>query len=220
MTALFVSMMLLQAPEVAYADVSAKYGLGDADRLMADGKFLEAAVAYRNLLLQPGDREAVRVPFALALFATGDNTAYAGVELRRAQKLYPDFVNLSIDAAALFGSRANLAKLAERTAREKAEGDGAEARIMLAFVWQLTGDTDAANAALAQYVQARSDDELAKAVRARLAPPPKKAEIAKAPPAAAPPPSRPVETLKAGEPVRAGARFLESPARPRAEIFE
>jgi len=208
---------LLQAAEVPYSEVSAKFQLGDADRMMREGKYLEAAVAYRNALLQPGDREAIRVPFALALFAHGD-TAYAGVELRRAQTLYADFGKLAIDAADLFGARATLARLGDRTVKEKPDGDGAETMAALAYVWHLIGETDSASTLIGKYVAARGEDAYARALKELLSPVREK----KPPPAPAPivASTAPVADARPGSPARAGARFLESPSRPRGEIFE
>src|SRR6185295_6597111 len=97
-----VLLSALLGQEPTYAELSRKHGLGAADQFMRDGKYLEAAVAYRNILLTAGDREVVRIPLALALLAKGD-AAYAGVEIRRAQMLVPEFLRLSIDPAELFG---------------------------------------------------------------------------------------------------------------------
>src|SRR5690349_18434507 len=123
MIQLMVLAALLQEP--TYADLSRKHGLGGADQLMRSGKYLEAAVAYRNILLTPGDREAVRIPLALALLAKGD-AVYAGIEVRRAHMLCPDFARLVIDPAELFGSKGVLLKAAEAVSGRTAEGDEAE----------------------------------------------------------------------------------------------
>jgi len=229
---MLLAALLLQAQlgpakvqaELPYADVSKKFQLGDADRLMRDGKFLEAAVAYRNALLQPGDRELVRIPFALALFAHGD-AGYAGVELRRASTLCDDFARLSLDAADLFGSRGALAKIADRIGREKPEGDGAERDAMLAFVLHLAGEEAAATDAVGRYAVSRGEDAFAKALRAKISGAPEKKPA---------PAGRDADKLqqrvdqiggapagtRAGEPARAGTRYLETPCRPRGEIIE
>src|SRR5436190_6836795 len=125
MSLLLCSVLLQQEP--TYAELSRKHGLGAADLLMRDGKYLEAAVAYRNILLTAGDREAVRIPLALALLAKGD-AAYAGVEIRRAQMLVPDFLKLSIDPAELFGSKGALVKAADAASAKSPETDAAEVR--------------------------------------------------------------------------------------------
>jgi hypothetical protein len=218
MSTLVLALFLQAAADLPYSEVSTKFALADADRLMRDGKYLEAAVAYRNALLQPGDREAIRVPFALALFAHGD-TAYAGVELRRAQTLYGDFTRLEIDAGDLFGTRGSLAKLADRAMKEKPDGDGAETQAALAYVWRLVGESDGATAALGRYVQSRGEDAFARALKGLLTPRDRKPPPAATPlpPAAAPPPT---ESARAGQPARAGVRFLENVSRPRGEIFE
>src|SRR5688500_6163211 len=109
MSLIFLAALLPQQ-DPTYADLSRKHGLGAADQLLKDGKFLEASVAYRNVLLTPGDREAVRIPLALALLAKGD-AAYAGIEIRRAHTLCPDFSKIALDPAALFGSKGVLTKV-------------------------------------------------------------------------------------------------------------
>src|SRR5579883_3051289 len=99
-------LVLALAPEdPTYAELSRKQGLATADRLMRDGKFLEAAVAYRNVLLTPGERDAV----------------YAGIEIRRAHMLYPDFCRLAIDPVALLGSRGVLTKAADQASQRENE---------------------------------------------------------------------------------------------------
>jgi hypothetical protein len=178
--------------------------------------------------LQPGDREAIRIPFALALFAHGD-ASYAGIELRRAHNLYEDFARVSIDAGELFGSRAALARLASRVTRERPEGDGAEVQAALAYVLHLSGDAEAASSALGSYAKVRGEDGYVRALRAR------QGEVAKKP-ASAPTPAaaegdlwKRVEQMDAvgrppaprmGEPARAGTKFQEPAVRPRGEIFE
>src|SRR6185503_19572576 len=110
MIALLVLTSLLAQQDPTYAELSKKHGLGAADQRLREGKFLEAAVAYRNVLMSPGDREAVRIPLAIALLAKGD-AVYAGIEIRRAHLLYPDFARVAIDAAELFGSKGALSKI-------------------------------------------------------------------------------------------------------------
>jgi hypothetical protein len=208
-----LSALLQQEP--TYADLSRKHGLGPADQLLRDGKFLEAAVAYRNVLLTPGDREAVRIPLALALLAKGD-AAYAGIELRRAHMLYPDFARLTIDPAQLFGSRGALAKVADAVAAKEPEGDLAEIQAALAYAYLVEGERDRSQAALVKYVQSRGNDAFARDLTSALA----KAATAKPAPAAPPPPAAaPAAPFRGGEPVRAGARFVEPDVRPRGEIL-
>jgi hypothetical protein len=211
MTLLLLSVLLLQQ-EPAYAELSKKHGLGSADQLMRDGKYLEAAVAYRNILLTPGDREAVRVPLALALLAKGD-AAYAGVEIRRAHMLYPDFAKLVIDTAELFKSKGALAKIAEAALARDSDGEGAEVNAMAAYAFFLEGDRERAQTALAKYAQSRGADAYVKDLKAALAKAPAAKPVAAATPAPAPAP------LKGGEPVRAGVRFIEPDVRPRGETL-
>jgi len=204
---------LLQQPDPTYAELSRKHGLAAADRHMRDGKFLEAAVAYRNVLMSPGDREAVRIPLAIALLAKGD-AVYAGIEIRRAHLLYPDFPRLSIDAAELLGSKGALAKIVDGLTGKAAEGDEAEVNAAAAYAYLIDGEKERSQASLTKYVQLRGNDAYAKDVKAVLAraPAAKPAVVAAAPAAAAP-------LAPAGAPVRAGIRFVDVEARPRGEIL-
>jgi hypothetical protein len=210
MIPLLLCAALLQQ-EPTYAEVSKKHGLGSADQLMRDGKYLEAAVAYRNVLLTPGDREAVRVPLALALLAKGD-AAYAGVEIRRAHMLYPEFSRLVIDPADLFKAKGGLAKLAEAALAKEPDGEGAELNAVAAYAFFLEGERERAQACLAKYAQSRGPDAYVKDLKAALAKSPAVKAVAAATPAP-PPPTR------GGEPVRAGARFIEPEVRPRGETL-
>jgi len=210
MICLLLCAMLLQQ-EPTYAEISKKNGLGSADQLMRDGKYLEAAVAYRNVLLSPGDREAVRVPLALALLAKGD-AAYAGVEIRRAHMLYPDFCRLQIDPVDLFKSKGALAKATEAALAREPDGEGAEMSAVAAYAFFLEGERDRAQAALAKYAQSRGADGYVKDLKAALAKSPVVKAVAAATPAPAPP-------LRGGEPVRAGVRFIEPDVRPRGETL-
>jgi hypothetical protein len=215
MIQLMVLAALLQEP--TYADLSRKHGLGAADQLMRSGKYLEAAVAYRNILLTPGDREAVRIPLALALLAKGD-AVYAGIEVRRAHMLCPDFARLVIDPAELFGSKGVLLKAAEAVSGKAAEGDEAEVNAAVAYAFLLEGERDRAQTALGKYAQLRGSDAFVRDVKAALS----KATAKAAPAAPAPPPSpsapAPV-AYRGGDPVRAGVRFVEPEVRPRGEIL-
>jgi len=210
---LFATLLAQQEP--TYAELSRKHGLGAADQRLREGKFLEAAVAYRNVLMSPGDREAVRVPLAMALLAKGD-AVYAGIEIRRAHLLYPDFSRLAIDAAELFGSKGALAKLVDARAGKAAEGDEAEVNAAAAYAYLIDGERDRAQAALTKYVQLRGSDAFAKDLKSMLARAP-----AGKPPAASPPATAaaPTPLTQGGAPVRAGTRFIESEARPRGEIL-
>jgi|SRR5579862_1509996 len=210
-----VLMLALAPEEPTYAELSRKQGLSSADRLMHDGKFLEAAVAYRNVLLTPGEREAVRIPLALALLAKGD-AVYAGIEIRRAHMLYPDFCRLAIDPAALLGSRGVLTKAADQASQRENEGDGAEVDAIAAYAYLLEGERDRAQAALGRYVQSRGQDAFAndlKAALSRLAGP-----VAAKPAEPAPAPG-PGSAAPKVEPVRAGVRYREPDVRPLGEIL-
>src|SRR5262245_53023340 len=170
MTALLL-LALLQAPpqpDPTYQDLSRKHGLGAADQMMKEGKYLEAAVAYRNILMTPGDREAVRIPLSLALLAKGD-AVYAGIEIRRAHLLYPDFSRLSIDAADLFGSRGALSRIVESNAAKAADGDEAEVSAAAAYAYLIDGDRERSQAALTKYAQLRGSDAFAKDVKGIVA---------------------------------------------------
>jgi hypothetical protein len=202
--------------DVSYTDISRKFNLAPADRLMKEGKYLEAAVAYRNLMLQSADREATRVPFALALLAKGD-ASYAGIELRRAHMLYPDFMRLRIDPAELFGSKGDLAKAAEAATRQKTEGDAAEVNAIIAYAWYLEGEQKRAQEALDRYIQARGADSMARDLRTMVAKTGAPAPAAAAPAAA--PPSPPAALIRTGEPTKAAFQFVEPEVKPRAEIF-
>lgn len=204
----FLSLLLQQEP--TYAELSRKHGLGAADQLLKEGKALEAAVAYRNILLTPGDREAVRIPLALALLAKGD-AVYAGIEIRRAHMLYPDFTRLVIDPAELFGSKGALAKVADAVATKAPEGDPAEVQAAIAYAYLLEGDRDRAQAALAKYAQSRGNDAFAKDLKAALE---KKS-------AAKPAGTAPVAAAmsRGGAPLRAGVRYVEPESRLRGEIL-
>jgi hypothetical protein len=210
-------LMLALAPEdPSYVELSKKQGLSAADKLMHDGKYLEAAVAYRNVLLTPGEREAVRIPLALALLAKGD-AVYAGIEIRRAHMLYPDFCRLAIDPVQLFGARGVLTKAADQAAQRENEGDGAEVDAITAYAYFLEGERDRAQAALARYVQSRGQDAFANDLKAALG---KLAAPVAAKPAApaAEPASVPAGAFKV-EPVKAGVRYREPEVRPLGEIL-
>jgi hypothetical protein len=207
---LFTALLFQQTP--TYPEISKKHGLGSADQLMRDGKYLDAAIAYRNSLLTPGDHEVVRVPLALALLAKGD-AAYAGVEIRRAHMLYPEFSRLVIDPADLFKSKGALAKLAEAALAKEADGEAAEVNAVAAYAFFLEGDRERAQAALAKYAQSRGTDAYVMDVKAALAKSPGVKAVAAATPAPTPTP------LRGGEPVRAGARFIEPDVRPRGETL-
>jgi hypothetical protein len=217
-----IAMMLLLAlaPEdPTYVELSRKQGLSAADHLMRDGKFLEAAVAYRNILLTPGEREAVRIPLALALLAKGDSV-YAGIEIRRAHMLYPEFCRLVIDPNELLGSRGVLTKAADQACQRETEGDGAEVDAIAAYAYFIEGERDRAQSALGRYVQSRGQDAFANDLRAALAKggaaaPAKPASPAPEP-VAAPTPVPPA--LKA-EPIKAGVKYREPEVRPLGEIL-
>ena len=214
MIALLILAPLLAQQEPTYAELSRKHGLGAADQRVREGKYLEAAVAYRNVLMSPGDREAVRIPLALALLAKGD-AVYAGIEIRRAHLLYPDFSRLLIDAAELFGTKGALAKIVESLSGKAAEGDEAEVNAAAAYAYLIDGERERSQAALAKYVQLRGTDAFSRDVKALLA----RAPAAK-PPSAEPPPAAASQPItKGGAPVRAGVRFVESESRPRGEIL-
>jgi Flp pilus assembly protein TadD len=215
MMQLMVLAALLQEP--TYADLSRKHGLGAADQFMRTGKYLEAAVAYRNILLTPGDREAVRIPLALALLAQGD-AVYAGIEVRRAHMLCPDFARIVIDPAELFGSKGTLLKAADAVAGRTMEGDEAEVNAAVAYACFLEGDRDRAQTALGKYAQLRGNDAFVRDLKAALAKVPAKATAAATTPPAAAPAAAPV-AYRGGDPVRAGIRFVEPEVRPRGEIL-
>jgi hypothetical protein len=202
-----LSALLQQDP--TYAELSRKHGLGAADQLLKEGKALEAAVAYRNIMLSPGDREAVRVPLALALLAKGD-AVYAGIEIRRAHMLYPDFLRLLLDPAELFGTKGALAKAADAVASREPEGDPAEVQAALAYAYLLEGDRDRAQAALTKYAQSRGSDAFVKDMKTALEKRSASKASGTAPPAPAP--------FRGGTPLRAGVRSVEPEVRPRGEI--
>jgi hypothetical protein len=210
---LFAALLAQQEP--TYAELSRKHGLAAADQRLREGKYLEAAVAYRNVLMSPGDREAVRVPLAMALLAKGD-AVYAGIEIRRAHLLYPDFPRLAIDAAELFGSKGALSKIVDARAGKAAEGDEAEVNAAAAYAYLIDGERDRATAALTKYVQLRGSDAFAKDLKSMLGRAP-----AGKPPAAPPPTTAAAATplTQGGAPVRAGTRFIESEVRPRGDIL-
>lgn len=210
-----VVLAVLLQKDPTYAEISRKQGLGAADQLMRDRKYLEAAVAYRNVLLTPGDREAVRVPLALALLAKGD-AAYAGVEIRRAHMLYPDFLRLAVDAAELFGTKGTLAKAAEAALAKEPDGESAEVNAAAAYAFLVEGDRDRAQAALSKYAQLRGSDAFAKDLKSAIA---KVAPPKAAPPAAPPAAATAQLPFRGGEPVRAGVVFLEPEVRPRGETL-
>jgi len=212
---LMVLAALLQEP--TYADLSRKHGLGGADQLMRSGKYLEAAVAYRNILLTPGDREVVRIPLALALLAKGD-AVYAGIEVRRAHMLCPDFARIVLDPTELFGSKGALIKAVEATVGKTAEGDEAEVNAAIAYACFLEGERDRAQTALGKYAQLRGSDAFVRDLKAALAKVPAKATAAAAPAAPPAPAAAPV-AYRGGDPVRAGVRFVEPEVRPRGEIL-
>jgi hypothetical protein len=145
---------------VAYRELSSQYRLADADAKMLAGKYLEAAVLYRTALLESGDRDAVRVPFALALLGNGDAT-YAGIEIRRAAKFFEGFARLRVAPEELFPSREELAELA-RTAAESAD---AEALIAAAYARILLGDRRGAHEAINRYASQRNEPALVRALR-------------------------------------------------------
>lgn len=224
MTAALVAL-LLAPQQVSYEELSKKLNLGGADRLMREGKYLEAAVAYRNVLLQPGDHEAVRIPFAIALFMHGD-PAYAGTELRRAQSLAADFGRLKINLADLVGTRVVQARLRDADAVRERDGD-AEAHGARAYLFALLGDGDAAKAALERYTTSRGEDPFARDLKALI----ERSRPKPGPPVAAAGPGQPAGRAttvvssanagnpRAGSPARAGVRFAEPAVRPCPDVF-
>jgi hypothetical protein len=214
-----VILMALAPQDLTYADLSRKQGLRDADGLMRQGKFLEAAVAYRNVLLTPGDREAVRIPLALALLAKGD-AVYGGIEIRRAHMLSPDSLWLALDPAELVGAKGILSRAADAAIQSEAEGEGAEVDAIAAYAYYLEGQRDRAQAALSRYMQSRGNDGYARDLGAALK---KTVPSAAKPSNAAPPetPGRPATSgpVPKGEPVKAGLRYREPETRPLGEIF-
>lgn len=123
---------MLEDP-VRYSELSERHQLAPADRLMRQGRYREAAVQYRNLLPGAGDREAVRVPLALALLAGGD-FEYAGLELRRAFRLYDAFDRLTIEPEDLFSSRDALVDRLASIRRDSLQGDAWAAYAYAAIV--------------------------------------------------------------------------------------
>jgi len=140
-----------EAP-LKYSEISEQLGLGKADALLRDAKYWEAAVEYRNALLQPGDREAARIPFALALLAHG-NADYAGQELRRAQLLYDGFERLSLELNGSFVDQLR-----------KVQPDSPDGWGACAYAWIRAGDREAARKSLDRYVQSRGTDDFARAL--------------------------------------------------------
>lgn len=217
------------------ADLSRRFGLKEADARMRDGKYLEAAVAYRNALLQPGDREAVRVPFALALMGAGES-AYAGIELRRAGVLCAEFAKIRPDIEDLFGSRDALAKVLDELDRKEPEGDGGDGFAALAYGRWLAGQMTESRAALAKYIAVRGEDAFSKSLRelARDEPastaatpnaPPEIARLQKkvelmSSPGAGTPEAAAIPAGPAPEAVRAPVAFMDSPPKPRSEVLE
>src|SRR5579863_778865 len=220
MIALCVAILLDADP--TYADLSRSHGLGAADRLLKDGKYLEAAVAYRNQLLEPGEREGVRIPLALALLAKGD-AMYAGIEIRRAHMLYPAFLRLVIRPEDLLGARGVLAKAAAAALQKDGDGDGAEVNAIAAYAFWLDGERDKAQAAIDRYAVSRGTDEFAKDMKAVIAKPDGTATVVISsvkPPAPLPKIATPAASLpRGGAPVRVGIRFVDPDVAPRQEIF-
>ncbi|HLY11010.1 MAG TPA: hypothetical protein VKW04_17040 [Planctomycetota bacterium] len=214
-----VWLLALAPGDLSYAELSRKQGLQAADGWMREGKFLEAAVAYRSILLTPGEREAVRIPLALALLAKGD-AVYGGIEIRRAHMLCPDFLRLAIDPAELLGAKGILTKAADSAIQLEADGEGAEVDAVAAYAYFLEGQRDRAQAALGRYVQSRGNDAYARDLGAALAkgaPSPTKASTASTVDAPAPPvPAGPAPKTEA---IRAGVRYREPESRPLGEIL-
>jgi hypothetical protein len=131
--------------------------------------------------------------------------------------LYPEFARLSIDPVELFGSKEPLAKAADAAAGREKDGDGAEVSAAAAYAYYIVGDRERAQASLAKYVQTRGNDAFVRDLTAAVTklPAPKPPVVAAPPP---PPPSSPA-SLRGGDPVRAGARYIEPHARPRGEIL-
>jgi len=227
-------LLVLQVPQdglVSNADLTRRYSLKDGDARMRAGKFLEAAVAYRNMLLEPGDREAVRLPFALALLAAGE-TSYDGEQFRRAQLFCPEFSRLRIDLEDLFGSRDAFVRVLGAAEAKPAEGDGADAFGAFAYGRILLGQPKEASEWIARLIAVRGEDAFSKALR----------DLSKADPPVAPPaqdvpksvekiqsrvnqmtgaPAKPLPAgIVAGAPRPSPIAFLEFPMKPREEIFE
>ncbi|MBI2931377.1 MAG: hypothetical protein HYY16_06975 [Planctomycetes bacterium] len=202
----FMAQTAPEATAIPYAELSKKHQLEEADSLMREGRALEAVVAYRSKLLQPGDHEAIRVPFALALLAHGDPT-YAGLELRRAQTLCADFARLRLEPTDLFRSRAELAELARKASAETPDDDDPHRHAAAAFAFHVAGDPPGASSALASYVQRCGEDDFARALRSMMQ-------------RAVPAPSRTAPEARHGPPLRAATRFVPSRSDPQSEIFE
>lgn len=153
----------LQAEDpISYRDLSEKFQLVEGDKLMKLGRYREAAVQYRNALPGPGDREAVRMPLAIALLAAGD-LEYAGLELRRAWTLYDGFDRLAVDAGDLFSSRDALLDRLSTVRRDELKSDGWAA---LAYGAILAREPDLARRALDRLEQDRERTDFAIALDA------------------------------------------------------
>lgn len=143
-----------------YDRFSKEQGIEEGDALMRQGRFLPAAVLYRNHLMKAGSSPSVRIPLAFALLGTGD-VDYAGKQIRSAQLLAPEFSHFRFDPALLFPSPQTWNELL-RTAEEKIVT--ADGWYFLAYAFSLSGNPISAQKALQEYIRWRGREESALAL--------------------------------------------------------
>ena len=159
MAVVLAMLFLLLGPpqEDHYSRLSKECGLEEADSMMRREKYLEAAVAYRNLLLESQGRNGIRIPLAFALLATGD-VDYAGKQIRCARLLFDGFDRFRFDPATLFSSSTTWHDLLRRADARVMTPDG---WIFLAYARFLAGEPAEAQKALAKYTRWRGPDDCA-----------------------------------------------------------
>ncbi len=157
MTLTMIFLLLPCLQEDDYSRLSNACALERPDAMMRQGRYLEAAVGYRNLLMRSDGRDEIRIPLAFALLGTGD-VDYAGKQIRCAQLLFEGFDQFRFDPASLFSSTSKWKDLLHRADARALTPDG---WLFLGYARFLSGDKPGAQAALTRYTRWRGGDETA-----------------------------------------------------------
>ena len=154
-TAIF---LLLCVQDADYARMSESYGLDGPDEMMRQGRYLEAAVVYRNRVVESEGRDALRIPLSFALLGTGD-VDFAGKQIRCAQLLFDDFERFRFDPETLFPSKSAWKDLLRGARSRVVTPDG---WLFISYASFLGGEKSRAHDALAKYTQWRGGDAAAR----------------------------------------------------------
>ncbi|MDY6912924.1 MAG: hypothetical protein SVT52_00465 [Planctomycetota bacterium] len=105
--------------------------LAEGEKLLADGKYYEAADRYQFAVTINSTNPLARIGLALSMFAAGEPIS-AGMQFRRALVLFPPLMETKLDVKAMLDERVFNHRLAEVDRRLNDRNKSPEA--MLAFV--------------------------------------------------------------------------------------